>query len=642
MSSIFGMVSKKKHHMEQSQFSGIQVWNLAYGKESKKSVSQDELFIGCCKDIINKSLNTIDPVVFRDRKYYAIDALIYNREDLIEQNGLSNNVSDEELIISIIEKEGFNALEYVNGDFAGACYDFDKKELILFRDHMGIRPLFYYICNDYVVFSTDIRGITGLLEADIKIDEEWLFRRISGMVKSGLSKTEYKDVFCVLPGSFISFKISKENIVSSVNIYWEPGRKKIQLVSDVEYQKRLRELIVDAIAKRLKVIDGEVGAELSGGLDSSVIDILINRMGRKCTYVSWSESPEILPLVKNDERQIIKDICEQEGIECTYENAVIDENSILVSNIKEMGLCTDNHSIDALVFPTYFNTPSISNTSLVLQKKGINVVFTGHGGDEGVSHRPNPFEMFYYHEFYHYLRYMWSTTHGKKWRVIKTLKAIKKNISKSLGDLKTPLVEPINVTNLIKPEFKSKYDEKEMGGYYFGVDPKQYIKDGGSRNRLDNLSLQGAYCGVRYLIPYLDYRVIDFAVSIPRYQYLRGRYERYIFREAFKDIMPKSLYKLTSKAENSRSSKEHDPDWYDDFLHSKVRLIEKFDRKIWEKYLDFDKLFEFAQSRKTTQEEQQTEVFNCICLQNCLTAQAVLEKTREISRIQAERCVNTV
>ena len=70
MSSIFGMVSKKKHHMEQSQFSGIQVWNLAYGKESKKSVSQDELFIGCCKDIINKSLNTIDPVVFRDRKYW--------------------------------------------------------------------------------------------------------------------------------------------------------------------------------------------------------------------------------------------------------------------------------------------------------------------------------------------------------------------------------------------------------------------------------------------------------------------------------------------------------------------------------------------------------------------------------------------
>ena len=64
----------------------------------------------------------------------------------------------------------------------------------------------------------------------------------------------------------------------------------------------------------------------------------------------------------------------------------------------------------------------------------------------------------------------------------------------------------------------------------FSYDPVSYIHQGGSRNRLDNVALYGAYNGVRYLIPYLDYRVIDYAVSIPRYQYLRGRRNRFVFR----------------------------------------------------------------------------------------------------------------
>lgn len=79
---------------------------------------------------------------------------------------------------------------------------------------------------------------------------------------------------------------------------------------------RLRELITDSVKRRLDVFPDIIGAELSGGLDSGVIDILINRLGREAVYYSWSFSPQDLPDVPNDERQVIADICEQENIIC--------------------------------------------------------------------------------------------------------------------------------------------------------------------------------------------------------------------------------------------------------------------------------------------------------------------------------------
>ena len=637
MSGIYGLISNDRYIIDQTHLPGIQVWNRAYGKAAQNSIKEKGIYLGCCKDVINTYIDMTDPVIIRKKNYYVIDALLYNRDELIKKTGLFENVSDEELLVEMIEQFGFNALESVNGDFAGAFYDPGKKELILFRDHMGVRPLFYFKSKDYIVFSTDIRSITGLTEAEIRINEDWLYRKLSGRFRDGLTDTEYENVFCVLPGSYIRYEIKDDGISENTQKYWEPGRRKIRLSSDQEYQKEMRRLITDAVERRLNIVEGEVGAELSGGLDSSVIDILINRTGRKCTYVSWSESPEKQPLVEGDERLVIKDICDQEGIECTYEKTKLDDDSPMIANVRETGVSMDVPSITSFVFPPYINTLRISNTASLLQKKGIRVCFTGHGGDEGVSHRPNPFELFYHHEYLHYLRYMWSTTHGQKRRAIKTLRKIKSNISQSFKRIRTPLVEATNAEEMINPAFKTKYEKKNEYGFYFGIDPKKYIKDGGSRKRLDNLALQGAYCGVRYLIPYLDHRVIDFAVSIPRYQYLRGHHTRYVFREAFKDIMPESLYRVTTKSENSRTAQEPDPDWYEGFFKAKAGLVEKFDRRVWEDYLDFEKLKEFSESRKTVAEDRQQEYYTCICFEECLTAQNVLEKTREVSVKQAER-----
>ena len=133
--------------------------------------------------------------------------------------------------------------------------------------------------------------------------------------------------------------------------------------------------------------------------------------------------------------------------------------------------------------------------------------------------------------------------------------AKKKHLKRSIGNL--------NAYELLRNDFCEKYGTEYLPLRYFVYDPISYINHGGSRLRLDNAAVLGAYSGCRYIFPYMDYRVMDFAVSIPRYQYLRGRKNRYIFRESFKDIMPLSLYRQKCKEDVSNRNITPDPNAYD-------------------------------------------------------------------------------
>lgn len=601
------MTSNIKKNPLKDSFNRMSKWNMAYGEGVEKSVFEENLAMGCYLERLNDTLETCDSVIKKDKKIAIIDAVIYNRSEIIEMldRKVSDLISDEELLFVYINEFGYNALAKINGDFAGAIYSEDDKSITLFRDHMGVRPLFYYMKDGFLAFSTDLRGIIAVPEVDAEINEEWIFKILGGYYTLRTETTEYNNILCVKPGSYIRFYENEQNVSKELNVYWAVGRHKVKLRSDEEYQHKLRSLIEDSIKIRLDAISGSVGAELSGGLDSGVIDILINRFGRECVYYSWSTPPDELEMAEGDERLIIKDICDQEGISCNYGHIKLREDSLFAEKSKKTGVPINFDEMLGFRFalPAYINTTTIAQTATDLRKLGASVVFSGHGGDEGVSHRCNPYEMFRNKEFYHYFRYMFSTTNGQKNRVGKTLKRCYENLKDASNALKSPGVIPYNASDLMTSEFKAKFEASKMPAPYFAFDAAEYVRSGGSGTRLDNAALLGAYGGVRYIIPFLDYRVIDFAVSIPRYQYLRGRKDRYIFREAFHDIMPDSLYRLRLKQTASMKNVKPDPNWYEKYQAEKKEIISKFDRKKWDKILDFDKLDEFINSEEPEGDE---------------------------------------
>ena len=634
MSGIFGIFTNEKcnNDMNKEYLRKMSLWNTAYGDSAGDFFESNNISMGGYLEHLNKNLETINPVIETETYIATIDAVLYNRKDILDrfEHHFSENVSDEELLLSYITAFGFDALETVNGDFSGAVYNKADNSITLFRDHMGVRPLFYYSYDRFLAFSTDLRGIIAIPSVETTIDEEWIYKTLGGYFINGTENTEYANIFCVKPGSYIRFSFVENRINKSTITYWIVGRKKVKLKSDEEYQKKLRELIVNSIKIRTEAVSGKVGAELSGGLDSSVIDIIINRLGKECVYYSWSRSPEELEMAEKDERLIIKDICDQEGISCNYGYLNLREDSLFAEKYKKTGADLDFNEMIGLryAYPPYINTPPIAQTASTLRKMGASVVFSGHGGDEGVSHRCNQYEMFHYKEFYHYFRYVFSKSNGKKHRIWLTLKECYYSLTEDRKELRRPFIGGIKAPQLMNKEFADRFDPNKMPLLTFSYDPIEYIRNGGSRNRLDNVAMLGAYGGARYMVPFVDYRVIDFAVSIPRYQYLRGRKDRYIFREAFKDIMPDSLYRLRGKETMSQRNLKSDPNWFEGFDKDKKMVISRLDRKFWEKYLDFKVVDEFRDAGKPEGDEKLEQDNMYYCLYMLALAQNVIDKVR--------------
>lgn len=635
MSGIYGFLHPSASEKNNDFLFRMKIWNRAYGKQEAKQHSDIGFGMGCCLEKLSEHAPVGSPIIKKENVYYAIDAVLYNRKELLQKSGCPSVLSDEELLIEYITKYGLHSLSEINGDFSGAIFDSVANKLTLFRDHMGVRPLFYYSDDSFAAFSTDIRGLISLPQVDISINEEWLYKTIMGFSTIHPVQTEFSHIFCIPPGGYLTIYRLNNALVSESGCYWTIGQQKVRLSSEKEYQQKLRELITDSVNRRLEVTSDPVGAELSGGLDSGVIDILLHRAGRKGIFFSWSDSPEVLPLVPKDERLVIQDICRQEGISCNYKSSSsgLGISSNIAIGMNEIGVPVredENEAYRYLLSPT-MNTLPICETAQFLNRAGAKVVFTGHGGDEGVSHRSKPYELFYHHEYYRFLRLLWSRTHGQKHRIVRTLKACYKTLWKNRKECHAPLQTVFSSPDLLCPDFSARFQKLKTNAHYFGFDPVSYIRNGGSRNRLDVVAFFGAYNSVRYVVPYLDYRVVDFAVSIPRYLYLRGFRNRFIFREAFKDIMPKSLYVLQEKRDLSYMNAEPDPNWFESFDKQRKDVMCRLSRGLWENYLDFEYIDTWLQQGKPTEEERTQYETTLYLLSLCALFENLVVRTREVT-----------
>lgn len=618
MSGIYGFTMKRSDAGEKC-LHALDVFNRCYGHEGFDSLSSDHMGIGCRQEHLSDSFPASSPVIEQENIIAVIDAVIYNRDEIIPLLNIDFTISDEELLLKLIQKSGFASLAQVNGDFAGAIYNKADKTWTLFRDHSGVRPLFYYMDEKIFAFSTDMRGLTALPDADLHINEEKLYLRMMGYNDLSLCETEYANIHCIHPASWTIIRETSDGFELEDNIYWKWKQTKIRMNSDEEYQAELRRLITDAVKRRLDAVPGIVGCELSGGLDSSVIAILISRFGREGRFFSWSFSPEDVPIRDDrDERKIIFDICKQEHIECQFSKT---NNFRSINEILET------------VDPPYLNTRNISEGSEYLRSQNARVVFTGHGGDEGVSHRCNYYELWYHHEYFAFLRNIYRTTRGKKLRLLRTAKRSLHQIFVKNPYFRKPFHKVhTNASRFVNSDFAEQMSKRiTPQSLPFAYDPTAYIMQGGHRVRLDNIAVQGAENGVRYMTPFIDYRVLDFALSIPRAQYHNGYTNRYIYRQAFNDMIPQSLRDMHYKDTPSQQDYMPDLDIYKHFLDSKEQLMNHFDEEFWKEYLNIDAIKAFTLPENFIRDDyiKASSLMNEITL--CCVIQNLTEKAKEWS-----------
>jgi len=210
-------------------------------------------------------------------KDYAIayNGEVYNfkelRKLLIDKGHVFNSSSDTEVVLEIFKEHGVQSFSLLNGMFSFAILDQSNNKLFIVRDRFGVKPMHYFENDQGLFFSSEIKGITALLDEPIEANKnvlaEWSY------YGSALGEnTFYKDIKKLLPGHYL--EIDLQTLEISSQSYWLPESLPSLSVQKAGGQnkifQRVKTLLQEAVERQL-VSDVPVGVFLSGGIDSSAI-----------------------------------------------------------------------------------------------------------------------------------------------------------------------------------------------------------------------------------------------------------------------------------------------------------------------------------------------------------------------------------
>ncbi len=227
----------------------------AFGRNLRKFLPEDDFDHG--------------PIIAAVNQFMIVaDTRIDNREDVAEALGLPNrrvsSMSDSELFCTAWEHWGDLVLDRLFGDFAFAIWDIRKKELILGRSAMSLKPLFFHIGRGFLAFSSMPVGLLTVAPKSINLPHAAAIASLSPLAGDS---TIFEGVRIVSPGHLVRLGRDFERI----SRVWEPKREIVQYRRQADYGDRLREELDRAVRARLRHHSGRIAAHLSSGRDSSAV-----------------------------------------------------------------------------------------------------------------------------------------------------------------------------------------------------------------------------------------------------------------------------------------------------------------------------------------------------------------------------------
>lgn len=300
--------------------------------------------------------------------WVALNGEIYNfpelRKDLEQRGHVFRTHCDTEAVVHAYEEWGLDFLKHCHGMFALAIWDEPRQRLLVARDRLGKKPLYYTVSNRAFVFSSEIKSLLKFPGSRGSLDDEALDMYLTLGYIPGPSSI-YQNIKKLMPGHFLVFDRDRGVQISS---YWDiplpeesPQR---QMDQDAAAQKLL-ELLENSVKSRL-LADVPVGVFLSGGLDSSLVTALM----RKYKPDKLKSFSVVFKDPEQDESSYSKMVADRLGTE-HYELAT---NHCPPDLIEKLVWHCDEPLADPAIVPTYLVSK--------LAKEQVTVVLTGEGADE--------------------------------------------------------------------------------------------------------------------------------------------------------------------------------------------------------------------------------------------------------------------
>lgn len=479
--------------------------------------------------IVDLSPQGHQPMVLQQRYVITFNGEIYNhielREELEALNYQFTSHSDTEVILAAYDAWGASCLKKFNGMWAFVLLDTVKNRVFIARDRFGIKPLYYAQLNGTFVFASEIKALLAHPAVQGMPDKEFAKNYLkNGPTEAGV-KTAWKDILRFPAASFLECELKHLDSASlEPTEYWnvQPNlsteafdESKAQQLANNYYQ-----LLEDAVRLRLRA-DVKVGSALSGGLDSSSIVYLINKLleeqgvvDRQETFSSVYKSPGTEDC---DESQFIDQLAQALNVRSNqiepHVNAVPSEHEKVIY---------------AMDYPPESTCMSGWHTFKCVAQTDVTVTLDGQGADEQLA------------GYLPYLAY---------WFAQMPLRQVVSELPKMMtipGALR-PAMRGLAVgiaRRLLGKSIALKLVRK-LG---YQIDPfmhlnQKLVQDLSSSLRVlihysDRVSMAHS---IESRMPFMDYRMVEFLASVPAVYKLHGGWTKYLARRAFSGKLPDAI-----------------------------------------------------------------------------------------------------
>lgn len=258
---------------------GIRQWSQGEYEigMAHRRLSIMDLSVAGHQPMISASGDTI--ITFNGEIYNFIEL----REELKQKGHSFVSNCDTEVVLAAYEQWKYDCFEKFNGMFAIAIYDRKENNLVIARDKLGKKPLYYYYKENEIIYASELKPIQVCPCVDLTMDYNAIGKYLSNKYIEA-PDTIYKYVKKVEPGQYIIFKEGKLNLIK----YWDLIEKYnktrndngIYLKNLDRAKSELRELLEDSIAKRI-ISDVPLGSFLSGGIDSALVTAIAQSKSSK-------------------------------------------------------------------------------------------------------------------------------------------------------------------------------------------------------------------------------------------------------------------------------------------------------------------------------------------------------------------------
>ena len=297
MCGITGVFGTRKIENPKQIIEGMNKALAHRGPNAEGIFLDDDVALGHKRlSIIDLSSGANQPMLSADQNIVlAFNGEIYNFKEvkalLPDYNFITN--SDTEVVLAAFQKWGEACINQFNGMFAFAVWNKEQKQLTICRDRLGIKPLYYYLDEQKLVFASEIRSVlkSGLVPK--KLNKNALFDFFSYQTVHA-PETIVENVKMLMPGHVL--KISEAEF--EIKPYWQLTthfQKKAQNQSREEIKTEVKDLLLKSVEQRL-VSDVPFGAFLSGGIDSSaLVGLISGELNKKIDTFSVSFNEEKMP-----------------------------------------------------------------------------------------------------------------------------------------------------------------------------------------------------------------------------------------------------------------------------------------------------------------------------------------------------------